>query len=216
MAIPTIVLFASATVTLVGVGPIQGLLVQHGLWPVAKARADFIRAVDVPVVATAPVPATAPQQGGTRGSTPARRGAAMDVFQVPASTPLLAQIRTTVSSATNEPDDEIRATLRAAVTQDGVELVPAGSVLHGKVVDVIPASPRQRRGQIAIAFYVIQHAETGSRASIATRVLTIDAASPDPAVVGKSAAKRPVDVQLPAGEAVTLTLAEPLIVRIPK
>ena len=217
MAVPTIVLFASATVTLVGVGPITGLLAQHGLWPIGDARTRLIRALEVPV-ATAPLPAAGPEQsaGRARGSAPKKQAPAMDVFQVPASTPLFAQLRTTISSAANETDDEVRATLSAAVSQDGVELVPAGSVIHGKVVGVTPASTRQRRGQISIAFYVVQHAETGSRAPIVTRVLTVDAATPDPAVVGKSAAKRPVDVQLSAGDPVTLTLAEPLIVRIPR
>ena len=69
---------------------------------------------------------------------------------------------------------------------------------------------------MAFAFKVIEHAETRSRASIETRIITRYATMPDPSVVGRAAAKRPVDLQLPAGEPLTVTLAEPLIVRIPK
>jgi hypothetical protein len=63
---------------------------------------------------------------------------------------------------------------------------------------------------------VIQHAATGSRAPIRSRPIVTEAAALDPAVVGRSAAKRPVDVQLAAGDRLIVTLAEPLIVRIPK
>ena len=63
---------------------------------------------------------------------------------------------------------------------------------------------------------MIEHAETGSRASIETRIITRYATMADPVAAGRAAAKRPVDVQLPAGEPLTVTLAEPLIVRIPK
>lgn len=210
MAVPTIVLFASATVTLVGVGPITGLLAQHGLWP-DDVRAQLVRRVELPVARTAPT--AGPQQSATGSPGSAKkRAAAMDLYQVPAGTPLFVQMRTALNSATSEVDDEVRATLRSAVTQDGVELVPVGSVMHGKVVDVTPASPRQRRGQIAIAFYVIEHAETGSRAPIVTRVRRIDAVPPD----SRSAPKRPLQAQVSAGDAMTLALAEPLIVRIPK
>ena len=218
MAVPTIVLFASATVTLVGVGPIKGILVQRGLWSPADVRAHLTRPIEVPVAVSAPSRTVAPEQSAApaRGLSPKKKAPAMDVFQVPAGTPLLVVMRTPVSSGNSQMDEEIRATLRSAVTQDGVELVPSGSVMHGKVVEVVPASPSQRRGLISLAFYVIEHAETGSRAPIVTRVLPIQAVAPDPAVVGKSAAKRPVDAQVSAGDPLTFTLAEPLIVRIPK
>lgn len=211
MAVPTIVLFASATVTLVGVGPITGLLAQHGLWS-GDARAQLLHRVEVPISVTTPSAISPQTATASRGSVLKKPAAAMDVYQVPAGTPLFAQSRTTVSSATSEVDDEIRATLSSAVTQDGMELIPSGSVMHGKVVDVTPASPRRRRGQIAIAFYVIQHADTGSRAPIVTRVLRLEAAPPD----SRSGPKRPVEARISAGDAITLTLAEPLIVRIPK
>lgn len=211
MAVPTIVLLASATVTLVGVGPITGLLAQHGLWP-DDVRAQLVRRVELPIPVASPTAVPQQTATGSRGSAPKERAAALDLYQVPVGTPLFVQMRTALSSATSEVHDEVRATLRSAVTQDGVELVPAGSLMHGKVVDVTPASPRQRRGQIAIAFYVIEHAETGSRASIATRVRRVDAVPPD----SRSAPKRPLQAQVSAGDAITLALAEPLIVRIPK
>jgi hypothetical protein len=220
MALPTIVLLASVTVTLTGAGPISGWLAQYGLWPPAEARARLLSR-PLPSPAPAPAPSPAPSASTqspapSRGAAPRKKAAAADVFQVPAGSVMFAQLRTTVSSQTSEMDDEIRATLRDGVTQEGVELVPSGSVMHGKVVDVVPASRQERRGRISVAFYVIQHAATGSRAPIRSRPIVTEAAALDPAVVGRSAAKRPVDVQLPAGEPLIVTLAEPLIVRIPR
>ena len=102
----------------------------------------------------------------------------------------------------------------------GLELIPAGSAIHGKVVEAVPASPRDLRGRVAVAFFVVQHAATGSRAAIVTRAIVFDA--PDPGTAedepGKGrriekAAGRRRDA---AGAAVAITLAEPLTVYIPK
>jgi hypothetical protein len=137
--------------------------------------------------------------------------------RVPAGTVLQAKLRATVGSASNQVDDQIDATLLEPVTADGIELIPAGSALHGKVVNVNPASPRDMRGRISIAFYVVQHAVTGSRAAIATRSILFEASEPEEtAVKGRRPKKYPVDVQTSPAQPVTVTLAEPLIVYIPK
>ena len=142
---------------------------------------------------------------------------AMVDHRVPAGAILQARLRTTVGSASNQVDDQVDAILLEPVTADEIELIPAGSAIHGKVVDVTPASAHNLRGRLSIAFFVVQHAATGSRAAIVTRPILFEASAPDEAVVkGRRHQKYPVDVQTSPSQPVTVTLAQPLIVYIPK
>ena len=137
--------------------------------------------------------------------------------RVPAGTIMQARLRTPLGSASSHVDDQVDAVLLEPVTDDGIELVPAGSAIHGKVIEVTPASPRDLRGRVSIGFFVVQHAVTGSRAAIATRPILFEAPDPaEPAIKGRRARKSPVEVQTSPSQPVTLTLAEPLIVYIPK
>jgi hypothetical protein len=142
--------------------------------------------------------------------TPARREAppAFTDFRLPAGTVVTVKISTTVRSASSSGGDQVDATLTEAISRNGVELLPPGSVMRGTVVDAAGASRREPRGRIAVAFFVIEHVRTGSRAAIRTRAIAVDAApSPD---------KRPADVELPAGQTLSVVLDKPLWVRIPK
>jgi hypothetical protein len=140
---------------------------------------------------------------------PRRKGYARSTdYQLPAGSVIAVRLRTTVGSATSAVGDQVDATLAEAVTQDGVELIPAGSQMHGSVVDALPASERELRGRVAVAFFVIEHVRTGSRASIKTRRIALDAPQP--------LRKQTADVQLLAGQVLNLVLIEPLLVRIPK
>ena len=144
----------------------------------------------------------------------------LNAYRVPAGTVLQARLRTTIGSASSRVDDQVDATLLEPVNGSGLELIPAGSAIHGKVVEAVPASPRDLRGRVAVAFFVVQHAATGSRAAIATRAIVFDA--PDPGTAedepgkGRRSKKRPVDVATPPAQPVAITLAEPLTVYIPK
>jgi hypothetical protein len=131
-----------------------------------------------------------------------------DDYQVPAGTPLVVRLRTTLDSASGQVDDPVRATLLSAVMQDGVELIPKGSTLHGKVIDVQPASKQKPVGRLVLAFNVIEHEETHSLATIQTRSMPFDATL-DPKDKFR-------DVRVESGEQLTLTLAAPLKVRLPR
>jgi hypothetical protein len=156
----------------------------------------------------APVPRAA-QKSQKPLKTSKRKGAAgYTDYQVPAGAVLTAKMRTTVRSAADAAGDQVDAVLTEPVTRDGVELIPAGSTLHGTVIDVLRASPLELRGRIAVAFFVIEHAVTGSRAAIKTRAIAIDAPAP--------VDKRPVDVELAAGQPLNVVLSDPLLIHIPK
>jgi hypothetical protein len=131
-----------------------------------------------------------------------------DDYQVAAGTPLMVQLRTALDSASAEIDDAARAALVEPVSQDGVELIPKGSVIHGKVIEVVHASRQNRTGRIVLQFHVIEHLETHSHATIETRAVPFDA------TLGPKEKFR--DVRVPTDERVILTLASPLLVHIPR
>jgi hypothetical protein len=140
--------------------------------------------------------------------TPAKARGRYDDYQVPAGTPLVVRLRTTMDSASGQVDDPVRATLLSPVTQDGAELIPKGSTLHGKVTDVQPASKENRTGRIVVQFNVIEHVETRSLATIQTRSIPFEAT-----LAPKEKFR---DVRVESGEQLTLTLATPLKVRLPR
>jgi len=156
----------------------------------------------------APAPPAAQKSQKPLKTTKRRSAAAYTDYQVPAGAVLTVKMRTTVRSAASNTGDQVDAVLTEPVTRDGVELIPAGSTLHGTVIDVLPASQLELRGRISVAFFVVEHAVTGSRAMIKTRAIAIDA----PAQVDK----RPVDVELTAGQPLNVILSHPLLIHIPK
>ena len=137
----------------------------------------------------------------------------LDQYRMPAGTPLLLKLRTRVDSATASVDDQVEAVLWSPVVQDGVELIPTGSVAYGKVVEVAKATPRVRLGSIAFLFTVLEHHETGSRAMVTTRKVFAHAPAPDPASKDK---KQLLDTVLEEGAAIVAVTSEPLVVRIPR
>ena len=58
----------------------------------------------------------------------------------------------TLSSETARKDDRFKATVVTPVYVSGVEVVPAGAIVEGRVTSVHPARTRGREGQIAVAF----------------------------------------------------------------
>ena len=140
-----------------------------------------------------------------------------DYYRVPIGTVVAVRLRTAVDSSANQANDLVDAVLSEPVTQEGVELIPAGSILHGSIVTVERASREALRGHVSIAFAVVQHAETGSRATFRTRTITIEAQPPAETAGSRRVPRRqPIDLVLPAGPPLQLTLDEPLVVAIPK
>jgi hypothetical protein len=136
------------------------------------------------------------------------KGKRYDDYQVPAGTPLVIRLRTALDSASGQVDDAVRATLLKPVTQDGFELIPKGSTLHGKVTDVQSASKQRPVGRLVFEFNVIEHIETHSVATIQTTSIPFEAT-----LEPKDKFR---DVRVESGEQLTLTLATPLKVRLPR
>jgi hypothetical protein len=169
---------------------------------------------DTPIVAAAEpaaAPVPVPAQAKRRAVTPT------DHYRVPIGTVVSARLRTPIDSSVNQVNDQVDAVLSEAVTQDGVELIPAGSVLHGTITSVEAASREAPLGQVSFSFAVVQHAQTGSRAEFVTRSISVEAQPPaEPTGKRRGGRIQPIDVQWAAGRPLQVTLAQPLVVAIPK
>jgi hypothetical protein len=128
--------------------------------------------------------------------------------QIPAGTTLPIELRTRLSSNGNRRSDALEGRLlRALTSSDGVELVPEGASVLGTVSEAAPAGVRQP-GRLAFTFQIVEHPETGSRATITAAVLTYES---QPPVKGKVF----TDVRLEKGVDASVLLLAPLLVRIP-
>jgi hypothetical protein len=195
--------------------PAMDLLHRYGFWPGATAQ---VRLTSAPAAAapakTLPRVTRSTSSPAKTSRTPTRKrktSERFDAYQVPAGTVLPALLRGPLDSQKLHVEDPVRVILRSTIKQDGIDVIPAASIIHGKVLDVVPASRWQLRGRIVVGFYFIEHAMSRSRLAIAARPLIFEAVD-----ATGSAAKRSVDVRISAGEVVHITLAEPLIVRFPK
>jgi hypothetical protein len=113
--------------------------------------------------------------------SPARSAApALARFQVAAGTALLLTLRTPLDSSTAAVDDQVEGVLWSPVIQDGLELIPEGSIAFGRVKEVARASEKMPEGSITLTFSVVEHAATRSRATIKTRDVIIAAPRPEP------------------------------------
>lgn len=170
--------------------------------------------VDVDSPPAAAVIRGLPPAGSARGPAPGRTRD----YKLPAGTTLRLELRTPLNSAASGLHDQVSATLLESISRDGVELIPPGSVLFGKVADIEPATVRTPLGRIALTFTVVEHAESGHRAMIVTRSIPFEAVAPEPADDGprrRKAKKEPTDLHLFPGHRFVATLAEPLLIRIP-
>lgn len=129
-------------------------------------------------------------------------------YKVPAGTTLPIVLRTRLSSNFNRPADVLEGRLlRPLASSDGVELVPAGATVLGTITEAEPAGVRQP-GRLVFTFQVIEHPETGSRATIRAAQLTFQSQPPGKGNVF-------ADVQLEKGMDASVLLLDPLLVRIP-
>ncbi len=109
-------------------------------------------------------------------------------YNVPESTPLKLTLETSVSSETSNAGDPIEAKLAEAVRVDDVEVLPAGSIVHGTVTAAQSAGKVKGRASIALHFDAI---EVGADRYLISAGLAAEAAS----TKKKDAAK----IAIPAG-----------------
>jgi hypothetical protein len=110
---------------------------------------------------------------------------------VPSGTTLQVALQTTVSSDTSQVEDPVRGTLSRAISIDGVEALPAGTVVTGHVTEAERSGRVKGRARIAFRFNRIDAPGDGDRMPIRTEEIAREAAATkkqDAAKIGGGAA----------------------------
>lgn len=157
------------------------------------------------------VPGSLPLQASDETSNPQSKRASSaryDEYRVAAGTYLAIELRTRLSSNTNEKGDPVDGRLLLPLMAGDVELVPAGATVLGSVREIEPAG-KKKQGHLAFAFHIIEHPETGSKATIRGTVLTFASDPPKKGDVYP-------EVVLEKGLDASVSLLAPLTVRIPR
>jgi hypothetical protein len=145
---------------------------------------------------------------GGKSRKPSGRGPRFNDYQVAAGTAVSIELRTRLSSNGSQRADAIEGRLlRPLVAGNGVELVPAGATVLGTVSEAEPAGVK-RPGRVAFTFQIIEHPETGSRATIKTATLAFESQPP-------AKGKLFDDVRIEKGADASVLLLAPLLVSIP-
>ena len=161
------------------------------------------------------IAAATPANG--QAGRPAAKAAAPKLarFQVAAGTALLLTMRTPLDSATALVGDQVEAVLWSPVIQQDEELIPEGSVMFGKVRQVVRATEKTPAGSLTLAFTIVEHAETRSRAPLSTHDVSVIATLEPPR--GRIKKKpTPVDASIAAGSRLIATTTAPLAVWVPR
>ena len=87
-------------------------------------------------------------------------------FTLPVGTTLPLELKSTIASDVSEVEDTVRATLRNAVTVDGLEVLPAGTELAGHVTEAERAGRVKGRARLAFQFTSLRY--DGERRSLRT------------------------------------------------
>jgi hypothetical protein len=82
---------------------------------------------------------------------------------VPAGARLTARLDTAVGSDISRVDDPVEATLTQAVIVDGLEVLPAGSIVAGVVTTAAPSGKVSGRGSLALQFRTVAVPDQGER-----------------------------------------------------
>ena len=107
-----------------------------------------------------------------REAAAAPRAPVVREVTVPAGTPLPLELTTALSTETATVEMPVTARLRQAITIDGATALPAGTVLHGEVVDVARAGRVQGRARLAVRF--TEATVNGQREALRTNPVTFE------------------------------------------
>ena len=191
---------------LVEVQPQEVVLESPGGERTRVRRSEIATLVAVtPKAPEAPAPPTAPAAADRGDNTkppadkpvvpaPPSASASLPEFRevtVPAGTVLPVELRTAVGSETSKVEDPVRGTLRRAITINGVEAVPAGSVLAGTVTEAVRSARVKGRARVAFRFSSLDTPGDAERLKIRTATVVREAEGTkkkDAATIGGGAA----------------------------
>jgi hypothetical protein len=105
-------------------------------------------------------------------------------FTLPEGTKLVVRLESAVASDTSRVEDPVEAILSDAVVIDGIDVIPAGSVVKGEVASAQAAGKVKGRASLALRFTSITVAGRDERSAISAR-----ASMQAPATTREDAAK---------------------------
>lgn len=184
-------------------------------------RATSSTPADRPAPATTDEPAAA---GGTSGTG----GTSFRAVTLPAGTVLPVRLTTAVGSDTSRPEQRVDGRLTRAVRADGVEVLSANASVRGMVTNAERSG--RVKGRANVSFRFDQLSANGAVYRINTRTVSREAPGTkkkDAATIGVPAAggaagtaavlsTRGQEVRLAPGTRVSVSLAAPLTVRVPR
>jgi hypothetical protein len=109
----------------------------------------------------------------SRESAPAPRAPEYREVTIPAGTALPLEMTSTISSGSAEVEAPVSAKLRNAITIDGENAIPAGTILRGNVTDVERSGRVSGRAHLTFAFNEANI--RGDRENLKTNPLTFEA-----------------------------------------
>ncbi|HLF84825.1 MAG TPA: hypothetical protein VI837_11670 [Blastocatellia bacterium] len=95
---------------------------------------------------------TANKTAAQNGANAALVGPVFATYTLPQNQYFRLRMNQTLNSGTSRVGDRFRATVVTPVYASGIEVVPAGSIVEGRVIAVSPARTRGREGQLAVQF----------------------------------------------------------------
>jgi hypothetical protein len=114
-----------------------------------------------------------PRESNRVAEAPAPRVPEYREVTIPAGTALPLEMTSTISSASAEVEAPVSAKLRNAITIDGENAIPAGTILRGNVTDVERSGRVSGRAHLAFAFNEANI--RGDREDLKTNPLTFEA-----------------------------------------
>ena len=121
----------------------------------------------------APEPPRAPQPNDT--ATPAPKKLEFRELTVPSGTTLSVTLGTPVASDTSKVEDPVRATLKAPVSVEGVQAIPAGTAVLGNVTSAVRSAKVKGLASIGVRFHTLDLPGDGGRHEISTATITREA-----------------------------------------
>lgn len=120
----------------------------------------------------APAPAEPNQTAPASASKPSDRRPEYREVTLPAGTILPLRLASSVASDTSNVEDQVHATLRGAVTADGLQALPAGTAVSGHVTSARRSAKVKGRASVAFRFNQIDLPGAGGREAISTGTVT--------------------------------------------
>jgi hypothetical protein len=125
--------------------------VKHASPTSRRDSMSFVVLALICVVAGSPLRASQDQEANLANVAPAQPESSADVITVPDCKPVETKLTHDLSTATAKVGDDVGLTVAHSLMQDGLVIIPKGTVLSAKITSVRHASRASRNGNVSFA-----------------------------------------------------------------